>query len=42
MISRRTLLIAGVAASMKTTGALAPELHKETQMDIDIKRNGAH
>jgi quercetin dioxygenase-like cupin family protein len=43
MISRRAVLIAGVAASMKTTGApaAAPDLHKETQMEIDIKRNGS-
>jgi quercetin dioxygenase-like cupin family protein len=38
------VLIAGVAASIETTAAraLAPELHKEAQMDIDIKRNGSH
>jgi hypothetical protein len=43
MISRRAVLIAGVAVSIKTTGtrALAPEPHKESQMDIDIKRNGS-
>jgi quercetin dioxygenase-like cupin family protein len=43
MISRRTVLIAGAAVSMKTTGvsALAPEPHKEIEMDIDIKRNGS-
>jgi quercetin dioxygenase-like cupin family protein len=43
MISRRAVLIAGVAASIETTAAraLAPELHKEAHMDIDIKRNGS-
>ena len=43
MISRRDVLIAGVAASMKTKGppAAAPDIHKETQMQIDIKRNGS-
>ncbi|OSJ18209.1 cupin [Bradyrhizobium canariense] len=43
MISRRTVLIAGAAVSMRTTGAsaLAPEPYKENGMDIDIKRNGS-
>jgi quercetin dioxygenase-like cupin family protein len=42
MISRRAVLIAGIAASMKTKGAAAAsDLSKETQMNIDIKRNGS-
>ncbi len=43
MISRRAVLIAGIAASMKTEGAPAAAFdhHKDTQMDIDIKRNGS-
>ncbi|SPP96479.1 conserved protein of unknown function [Bradyrhizobium vignae] len=43
MISRRTLLVAGAAASVKATGAsaLATEPHKGNGMDIDIKRNGS-
>jgi quercetin dioxygenase-like cupin family protein len=43
MISRRTLLVAGAAATVKAAGtsALATEPHKENEMDIDIKRNGS-
>jgi quercetin dioxygenase-like cupin family protein len=43
MISRRALLIAGVSATIETSRAraLAPEPHKEANMDIEIKRNGS-
>lgn len=43
MISRRAVLIASIAASIETSRAraLAPEVHKETNMDIEIKRNGS-
>jgi quercetin dioxygenase-like cupin family protein len=43
LISRRALLIAGIAASMESAGvpAAAPDHYKDTQMDIDIKRNGS-